>query len=134
MTPRATVSGIGLPGVGQERFPQGAKDSGLDLGLMDEVTILEDAETDDGAGSVHSEWTDRETVRGRLDPITVSNRGMRDQIGDQLKEESTHVVTVDPGVDLTTANRVRINGQTWIVTAKLQHSNPLTERVAVRGL
>lgn len=134
MSPRAYTPGTGLPGPGQEHFPEQARESGRDLGLTGEVVIMYDIGGDDGAGSVKSDWKDKETVRGRIDSITSSTRGMRDEFGDQIKEESTHIVSLDAGVDIDPANRIRINGSTWIVTAKIERTDPLIERVAVRGL
>lgn len=134
MSPRAYAGSTGLPGPGQDRFPEQVKDAGRDMGLIGSVTIIHDVGGDDGAGSPKSQWTDKETVRGRIDTITSSTRGMRAEFGDKLTEESTHIVSVDAGVDINPSQRLRVDGKTWIVTTKMEQTDRLIERVAVRGL
>lgn len=133
MTPRAPVT-QGRPGLGQEKFPEEAKELGRNLGLTQEITILRNTPEDDGGGAPRSNWAPLATVRGRIDPITSSTRGQREEIADQVKESSTHLATLDPGVDVTTNDRLEVDGVTWIITTKLARTDPLTTRLAVRGL
>lgn len=131
MSPRAPVQS-GIPGPGQDVFPEAAKESGRNLGLRDEATIYEDQATDDGGGSSKSKWVEVGTVRARLDSIaTAKATGL---IADQINEESTHIVSFDPETPVTTGSRIKIKEKMWAVTGKRDTSDPLIERVEVKGV
>lgn len=133
MTPRGLVEG-GLRGPAQDRFPEEAKESGRNLGLTGEATILKNEATDDGGGAPVNKWVPVETVRARIDPLTSSARSFRDLVGGQIKEETTHIVSFDAGTAVDTDNRVEIDGEVFAVTAKLERTDPLLERVGVKGV
>lgn len=133
MTPRPPVEG-GLRGPAQERFPEAARESGRNLGLTGEVTIFINESEDDGGGVETNKWVAGPTVRGRIDPVTSSSRSFRDLVGDAITEETTHIVSVDAGTAIDADNRVEIDGYTYAVTAKLKRTDPLLERVGVKGV
>jgi hypothetical protein len=133
MSPRAYTGG-GLPGPGQEHFPEGARETGRALGLTDSITVLVYEDKGDGAGGSQPQWTSRGSVRGRLDPVTSSTRGFKDEIANVLNEETTHIVTLDQDSGVSTSDRLEIDGKRWIITTALDRSDALVDRFGVRGL
>lgn len=133
MTPRPLVEG-GLRGPAQDRFPEGAKEAGRNLGLTGEATILINESVDDGGGAPKSSWVPGATVRARIDPLTSSSRTFRSLMGDAVTEETSHIVSFDAGTEIDTDNRIEMNGQTYAITAKLDRTDPLLERVGVKGV
>lgn len=133
MSPRAYAR-QGLPGPGQDRFPEDARETGRDLGLTGKATILKNEPIDDGGGALKSNWIGVETVRMRLDSIKTTMRGSQDLIADQIKEKGSHVASFDAGTDITPEHRLEVNGTIWIITVKLSQTDPLIERVGVREM
>lgn len=131
---RAPFAEQGRPGVGQTVFPEEAKELGRTLGLTQEIKILRNKTEDDGGGAPRSNWESLATTRGRIDPITSSTRGQQSEIADQVKEGSTHIVSLDPGVDISTSDRLEVDGDIWMITSKLERTDPLLTRVGARRL
>ena len=127
----------GFPGPGQEVFPEQAREQGRRLGLgttddpLSEATVLRANATNAG-GVTKTTWTpDVDAVRARIDPGGAGTPGVR---GDTMDESSTHVITFDQEVTLTTKDRVSIDGATWIVTAVEDRTDKLVQRAEVRAV
>ncbi len=127
---RAHVSGAGLPGVGQECFPLGAREHVRDLGLYGSAIVGVWTKTDDGAGSSSStfDWGNA-PVDARLDPI--GSRGTASR-GDTIREDTTHLVSFRDGQVISTTDRVRIEDSEWLVTALREVTDELIVRVEVK--
>jgi head-tail adaptor len=129
--PRAAVRS-GLPGIGQDIFPEAAKQSGRDIGLTGEATIFKNEPTDDGGGSLKDKWVEVEKIDARVDPLVAAKPiGL---VADQINEESTHIISLDAGADVSTSSRIEIDGKMWAVTGKRTRTDPMIERVEVKGV
>lgn len=131
--PRPLVQS-GISGPGQELFPESAKQQARDIGLVKElVQVLRNEKEDDGGGDTIDNWKPHgKRVDGRIDAL--SRRGMGQVIGEQVNEATTHVATLEPGVDVTTNDRLEIEGQVWIITSQEIHTDQATVRVQVKEI
>lgn len=122
----------GRPGFGQIHFPEGARKNGRRLALSEDVTIYRYSAADDGGGSPTETYTaDKGTVKGRVDP--VGGGGPREAAG-TINENTTHIVTLEPGTGITPKDRVGIAGATWRVLMVQTVSDPWVTRMEVEAL
>lgn len=121
----------GIPGPGQDRFPEQAREQGRRMGLVGSATILRYSNVGT-SGAVKPVYTpDAGTVRARLEPAAGGVTGLR---GDVQDEATTHVVTFDNGQSVSTKDRVQIEGLTWIITAMHQGTDELVRQIEVKEL
>lgn len=134
MTPRALPESQGLPGSGQERFPEDAKETARRIALKEEAArILTFESKDDGGGDREETWTQQPgRVRGRID--AVGSRNMEQFRGDQLVESTTHIVTLDPDANVSTRDRIEIEGLVWTITSEQIFSDAASTRIQVKEL
>jgi hypothetical protein len=127
VSPRPSYPGSGLKGPGQDIFPEQAKESGRRLGLVvGELQLLDYTPTNE-AGSTKPAWTPGATVRGRIDPVgSASGPSL---MGGAINEASTHLITFDDQVEITTQDRVRGLGHDWRITALRERTERLVTRV-----
>jgi len=112
-------------------FPEEAKESGQHIGLTGTAVILENEPTDDGGGSLEDNWIPKSEPRARIDPlVTAKAQGL---IADQIDEESTHIISLDATANVSTKSRIEINSKVWVVTGKRERTDPLIQRVEVKG-
>lgn len=133
MSPRP-LARSGLRGPGQDVFPEMAKESTRRIALKDEAALIHVySETDDGGGDVKPKWTPSvERVRGRIDAI--GTRGIGAIFAEQIDESITHVITLDPDVEVSTRDRIEIEGVMWTIVAQQVFSDQASTRVAVKEL
>src|SRR5436190_17630169 len=99
--PRSLVHG-GLRGPGQDVFPESAIETARHVGYEEgSVVILKKNVTDDGAGSNKTEWIPQPAKRGYIEAISGNSSTTQ---AEQVTEGTTHVIYVDPDVDVTTAD------------------------------
>jgi hypothetical protein len=123
----------GLPGIGQDIFPESAKQLARNIGFKSEyVTILRNTPKDDGGGDTIPDWKPVSKVDGRIDAL--SRRGQGQVIAEQVNEATTHVVSMDPDAEVTTTDRLEVAGTVWIIMSKEIHTDQPTVRVQVREL
>jgi head-tail adaptor len=126
----------GLPGLGQNIFPESAREIGRRIWLYpDEVKILHYTSTSDGAGDVDNSWDDPDdvtAVRGRIDPVGRAS-GVEER-GATPVEGSTHRVRFDTGQDVTSKDRIYVQGQVFIILGSHYRTDQLAESVDVRIL
>ena len=134
MTPRALVKGTGLRGPGQDIFPEAAKQEARNIALVEEAAqVFRNTPTDDGGGDVHDKWQPLgNKVAGRID--SVGRKGAEQLFGEQIDEATSHVVTLEPGVDVTPDDRVEIEGIMWTITGQAIFTEAASTRLPVREL
>lgn len=91
------------------------------MALVTTADVLERVQTGDGAGVNAYAWqpiAELTDLPARLDPIG-SGTGMGSLVGDQVNEESTHVVHIElpAGEALEADQRIDIDGDRWSITA-----------------
>lgn len=122
---RPAAPGHGLPGPGQDLFPEQARELGRRMGLVDdEILPLRYTETRSGGATRVTYEPDDEPVRGRIDPVSSSIRATENV----SFESSTHIVTVDADSDLDVRDRVRVLGGDWLLNAHMERTDPLVQR------
>lgn len=134
MTPRTAAKGHGLRGPGQDIFPEQAKQQARDIALEEDAAqVFRNSATDDGGGDFKAEWKPLgEPVDGRID--AVGRKGAEKILGEQIDEATSHVVTLEPGVDVTPDDRVEIEGQMWTITGKAIFTDAASTQLPVREL
>lgn len=129
MAPRALAEG-GLRGPAQDRFPAAAKETGRNRGLTGSATVYKNEPVDDGGGASTPNWVILAQFRAGIDEIsTVAPAGL---VAEQINEASTHIISFDPGVPVTTDHRVEIEGRMWTLTAKQDFTDALIDRFEAR--
>lgn len=133
MTPRSAVRS-GLPGIGQSIFPESAKQAARNIGLKDGAAqVYRNEPEDDGGGDFNDKWKPHgKPVDGRID--AVGRKGMEQIFGEKIDETTAHVATLEPGVDVTTDDRIEIGGVMWTIEGKAKFTDAATTRLAVKEL
>jgi hypothetical protein len=133
MAPLRSVSS-GLPGPGQEIFTEAAKESGRHVGLEEDAAlILEFVSEDDGGGDVNETWKPQsERVRGRIDP--VGTRGSAQMFGEQIDESTTHIIYLDPNAEVSSRDRIEIEGTVWTIVSAHFVTDGVTKALQVKEL
>jgi hypothetical protein len=121
----------GLPGPGQDRFPEQARELGRDQGLVPGALVVLRHTSVDSKGATRETYNGEAAIRGRIDP--VGRTGSGGTMGDVLNESSSHLVTFDATVAISAADRLRIGGRDWLITAVREVTDPLVRRVEVKG-
>lgn len=133
MSPRPLVRS-GLPGIGQEIFPETAKQMARNIGFKSEyITILRNTPKDDGGGDSTPDWKPvGKPVDGRIDAL--SRRGVGRVVAEEVNESTTHVVSMDPDADVSTSDRLEVEGVVWTILSEEIHTDKATVRVQVKEL
>lgn len=134
MTPRALpAQSTGLRGPGQTVFPSEAKELARRMGLKDgAVVILKLIKTKDKGASVKEEYKAQKGVRGRIDAVGGGHQA--DRFGEGLREATTHIVSMDPDTEVTSQDRLQIEGRTWTITGDEVVSEASSKMVQVAEL
>lgn len=134
MTPRGLAPGSGLRGPGQDIFPEMAKQTARDIGLVEDAAqILKNESVEDGGGDFADKWVpDGKPVDARID--AADRAGNSQVIAEQINESTTHIITMEPGAEVSTENRIEIEGLTWVVTGEQIRTQQPTVRVQVKEL
>ncbi len=134
MTPRSTVKGCGIRGLGQEIFPEQAKRQTRDMAFEEEAAqIFRNIPEDDGGADTKDNWQPHGgKVDGRID--SVGRKGAERMFGAQIDEATSHVVTLVPGVDVTPDDRVEIENIMWTITGLAIFTEAASTRIPVREL
>ena len=82
--------------------------------FLDTISILENDPISNGAGGTTDNWVVASTVKGRIDR-TQAGIGVVQTAGGQVQPIFTWEVRVDPSAPITIANRLRVNGQDYII-------------------
>lgn len=120
----------GLPGPGQLKFPEQAKEIGRLLGLTGTAIVLDYTEQDDGGGAKEYSWDPRPPVRARKD--TVGGARQAALVAETIDETTTHIITLDGDVPISTDNRIEMEGALWAITAERQVTDQMVTRVEAR--
>lgn len=82
---------------------------------LPETCVIERKTTvSDGGGGTTDTWGDHATsVPCRIAPVAGGETGMA---GDRILDETTHVVTLPSGQDITEADRIVLDSRTYEVT------------------
>lgn len=131
--PRGLAQHHGLRGPGQERFPESPRAQARTLALTGEATVLYRRDVGDGAGAHSYTWSPvagLEDLPARLDSAGGSGSG--GLVAEQINEETTHVIHLEPSVELTASHRLRMAGDDWLVLAIHRHTGAVTLEVEVR--
>lgn len=132
--PRALPANpTGLRGPGQDVFPEGAKEEARRRGLKKEaVTVFKNEQVEDKGGDWNSGWkAQAKKVRGRIDPVGGSS-GRQELFAEGIHESTTHIVTMDPGTEVDSKDRLEIEGIMWTITAEEIVSDPSSTKVQVK--
>lgn len=98
--------------------------------LPDEAVVQRVTEVSDGGGGTTTEWADLATLACRIAPAGGGEGG---QEAGRVEDETTHVVTLAAGADVTAADRLVISGVTYEVTAvRERRAWALTTRCEVK--
>lgn len=120
----------GLPGPGQDVFPEQARELGRRMGLYsDEVVVLRHTAESSG-GATRDTFAPETPIRGRIDPVGKVGRG--GPMGDVMNESASHIVTMDAAVDVTERDRIAVQDSDWLILAVREVTDPLITRVEVR--
>lgn len=114
MSPRALVDS-GLRGASRKALTEGAKETARELAFIEGyVRILRYQQTPDGGGDVTKSWVpDAKPIRGRLK--SIRHLPHQQPIGGRVNEASTHLVELDPDVQITTKDRLEISEMVFII-------------------
>ena len=133
MSPRAPAYGSGLPGPGQDIFPEAAKEWARRLALYpDELDILRHTRQTSSGVTTYSYLLDSGgPFRGRVDPTSSNTAGVLR--GDAIEDESSeHLVTFDDEVELDTEDRLLWNNEEWIITSLRERTDRMVTRAEIR--
>lgn len=131
MTPRMLSRG-GRKGIGRQVFPETAKETGRRLALTDTVTILNLVSSEDGGGDLEREWVPGEDVRGYIKPLRKFPSQAREQEpGGRVSEKTTHLVWLDPEVEVKTSDRVRIYDLDFLILGQETSTEGAFQRLEV---
>lgn len=133
--PRPMPASQGIRGPGQTIFPEDAKEAARRIGLVkDAVVIIKKEQVDDGGGDFTPKWVPQKpAVRGRIDPLGGASKTAREFAG-AIDEATTHLVVMDPDVDIDNKDRLEAEGIVWTITADLVHTDAATTLVQVKEL
>jgi hypothetical protein len=126
----------GLPGLGQNNFPESAREIGRRMGLYeDEAKILQYTEVSDGAGDVNPGWEDPDDVTAvRAHILPIGRVGSEMERGGSIVEGTTHKIFFDAGVDIGPEDRVWCQGRVFIVTARHYQTDELVRSADLKVL
>lgn len=127
--PRAQTLGTGLPGPGQVIFPEEPKEHGRSVALTTTARLLVNTAGLDPTGSpLPEEWAESGApIACRVDPLSMDQ--VAQHVGDQIDERSTHYITLEPTAEVTTDERLRIDGTDWLVTQVPEQTDRMVKRV-----
>jgi hypothetical protein len=111
-------------------FTEGAKSNARAIALTDQVTILEEKRTSDGGGDWTTEFKVKETVAGRIDAAGGTGRGITAAV---VSEESTHVVTMEPGAQVASTDKLEVGGVRYDVVTVRRYSGEASVMAEVRA-
>lgn len=99
--------------------------------LPQTCTIQRKTVVSDGGGGTSETWADHATdVPCRIAPVGGGETGTA---GDRVADESTHIITLPAQADVTEADRLEIDGQTFEATlARTRGTWEITRRVEAR--
>ena len=99
--------------------------------LPDTCTIQRRTTISDGGGGTTTTWTDHLTnVPCRIAPTGGGETGTT---AGRIADETTHVITLRAGTDITSADRLIIDGTTYDMTAvRTRGAMEITRRAEVR--
>jgi len=127
--PRSTNLDAGLRGISRDPFPAGARATAPHLGFVTEVQV-ERATKTKSAGVEKFVWANHGTpVPGRLDYLGA--RLGPALVAEQVSEAASAVVTTVRDIDVTTMDRVRVDGRTFEVLAVHIPSDALVAQLEV---
>lgn len=132
--PRPLVKS-GLPGPGQEVFPEQAKQQARNIGLIEgAVQRWVNEKEDDGGGDTKSKWVESgEALDGRIDAIgSLSNRSR--VFAESILESTTHIATIEPDAEINVADRIEVHGRMYVVLSEDVNSEQATVQLQVREL
>lgn len=114
MSPRALVDS-GLRGASRKALTEGAKETARQLAFIDHyVRILRLVEESDGAGDTTKSYVPAtEAIRGRLK--SIRHLPHQQPVGGRVSEASTHLVELDPDVEISTKDRLEIEDTIFII-------------------
>lgn len=106
------------------------------MALVTTADVLERVRVNDGAGVNTYEWVPADNMQdlpARLDPVGAGG-GMGSLAGDQVNEESTHVVHVElpDGYALTADMQIEIEGDRWDITTVRRTTEAIAAVAEVR--
>lgn len=105
--------------------------STADAALADTCTIQRKTSVSDGGGGTTDTWPDHAT--GIACRIAPAGGGETGTAGDRVNDETTHIVTLPALTDITEADRLTIDGQTYEATAvRKRGAWEITRRVECR--
>lgn len=123
----------GLRGPGQVRFPEDIKEWGRAMGLTSTAQLVTKSSTLDPGGAPKGGWAPSgPTFRARIDAI--GNPGGSDVQAGQIDEETSHIISCDASINVPTSARIRMDGKDWQVTEKPHTTEPLIQRIEVKGV
>lgn len=126
--PRKLVES-GIPGLGQERFPETALELGRRQGLFGSAVIHRYTEEIDGGGATNGDYVpDDDPVDARLDWYQTSANKVT---ADKIDETARHVISFRDGQTITTNDQVEIEGKMWSVMALREWTRELITQVEV---
>jgi hypothetical protein len=136
MMPRSTTAatGTGLRGPGQYVWPESAKETVRQMVFEEDYIQVLRKEGEDAGGSVSNEYVPSGAPQdGRID-AKASSYGMDTVFGEQISEGTTHIVTMKPDADVTTSDRLEIEGQVFIVNSAIVRTKQATTQLQVKEL
>jgi len=128
--PRAQVFG-GLRGPAQVVFPEAAKETALRIGLTGTAEIYANTAGLDATGSpMAPSWHKvAGPVRSRIDYASVEQSDKN--FGDRVDERTSHIITLDADIELTSDHQIHTEGKVWVVTAVLERTDKAVTRAEV---
>lgn len=99
------------------------------LFLPETATVLTHGQASDGGGGRSSTYTPSVTVPARLAHAGGGETGTQ---GDRISDETTHIITLPAGTQVTESDRIRIGTTDYDITAIRQASYEVTRRVEVK--
>lgn len=132
--PRAAAPDAGLRGPSRTFAPNPARDAGRALALVTIADVYRETFVKVDGASTKADVLEASGVAARIDPI-ASSGGAGGLIGDQIDETSTHIVSMNVDMELTTQHAIMLDGSStrWAVVATHAVSDGVLLRVEVRA-
>lgn len=131
--PRPTVAGSGLPGAGQEVWPEAAKETIRDMVFEPGYIQVLRKGAEDAGGSVDNDYKPVGPPEdGRIDD--AGNMAQDSVFGEQINEGATHIVSMGPEADVNTSDRLEVEGKVFIIVSAIVRTKQATTQLQVKEL
>lgn len=130
--PRASTAGSGLRGPGREVWSDRNKDEVVQMVFEPEYVQVLRKGGEDAGGSVDDTYTPHGApLAGRIDELGQGSDNSS-VFGEQISEGASHLVSMPKDADVTTDDRLEIEGKIFIVTSAIVRTKQATTQLQAK--